>query len=280
MKVTKRQTDNRDSSLWPMTDASQVKRAGDAVGVEVKPLEELYLKYQRPLRVHLLGKFRSFPLILNHAEDLLQDFALDKILAKGWLPSWVQRRGRFRDFLRTSLTNFVWDWWKKQPAYKTWVQNKHQQEYGTTHDEKSTAKNRFVDFPPDLPAPEPDTEQFNLSWAQTVIAETLDRLEQACRDRNRPQPGDSHIWEVFRLRTLDPIFKDTEPTPYEELVKTLGLRSPTEGTNMLLSAKRKFRRHLEDVISEYSGRDQPAKSELQVLRDFVESLAKKKAKNQ
>ncbi len=253
-----------------MTNVSAVKAAGAAAGREVVPVEELYLKYQEPLRVHLRGKFRSFPLILNHSEDLLQDFAKDKILAEGWLRRWDQRKGRFRDFLRTSLNNFVWDWWRRQPEY----QGRKERE-----NEQSATQGRSVGLSPDMPPSEPDPEQFNFSWAQTVIAETLDRVEQTCKDPNRRQPESRHVWEIFRLRTLDPIFQDTEPTPYEELVKTFGLRSPSEGTNMLLSAKRMFKRLLEDVISEYSGSDRATKSELRVLIEFVETLAKRNVKN-
>ena len=48
---------------------------------------------------------------------------------------------------------------------------------------------------------------------------------------------------------------------------------------MLLSAKRMFKRHLEDVISEYSGSDNAAKSELEALTQFIERLAKTEQKN-
>jgi DNA-directed RNA polymerase specialized sigma24 family protein len=243
-------------------------------------VEELYLKYQGPLRVHFLGKFGSFPSILKNADDLLQDFVLKKILRDGWLRRWHPGKGRFRDFLRTSLNNFVWDWWKKQPEYRTWAAQKHQPEHRTTQDEESgVVDHSVVDLPPDLPPPDPDSDPFDLRWAQMVIAEALDRLERACNHPGRPQPHTSHIWEVFRLRTLDPLFKSAQPAPYHELIKTFGLRSPTEGTNMLLSAKRMFKRHLEEVISEYSGSDNAAKSELEVLTQFVERLAKKERQN-
>src|SRR6266487_6381512 len=112
--MTKPSTENLNSSLWPRTIWPEVRDAAEAVGKETRPLEELYRRYQIPLRVHLHCTFREFPLVLKNSEDLLQAFALKKILAAGWLARADPRKGRFRDFLRTSLSNFVWDWLKKQ----------------------------------------------------------------------------------------------------------------------------------------------------------------------
>ena len=109
------------TSLWPLTAWNEVQAAGHAAGKEPTPLDELYRKYQTPLRVHLRQRFRTFPLILENAEDLLQDFATAKILKEGWLEKSDPRKGRFRDFLRASLDNLVWSWWKKQPEYKAWL---------------------------------------------------------------------------------------------------------------------------------------------------------------
>lgn len=264
-----------DTSLWPMTDRSRVQAAGDAVGKETKPLDELYTKYKGPLYVHLVGKFRSFPPVLKNADDLLQDFALKKILGQGWLLKWHPSEGRFRDFLRRSLNNFVLDWWRRQPEYQDW--KSRQKNPRRLNDETSgLAEMLLVELPSNLPAPTPEAENFNLSWAQTVLAQALDRLEQACKDSSRDQPRTSYIWEVFRLRTLDPIFTGSKPASYDELVKRFELRSPTEGSNMLLSAKRMFKRHIEDVISEYAGSDKAAQSELEELAQFVERIAKKR----
>ena len=90
-------------------------------------------------------------------------------------------------------------------------------------------------------------------WARTVLAETVRRMEADCRNPAGDQPRRSYIWEMFRIRLLAPIFDDVAPVPYEQLIERFGLRSPTDASNMLLSAKRIFKMHLNNVIKEYAG---------------------------
>src|SRR5208337_430887 len=68
------------------------------------PLDRLVRLYWQPLKIFLLT---AFPSLKNQADTLLQDFAEDKLLQEGWLRKADQNRGRFRDFLKTSLRNFV-----------------------------------------------------------------------------------------------------------------------------------------------------------------------------
>jgi hypothetical protein len=257
-----------ETSLWPLTAWQEVRAAGRAAGKAVTPVDELFCKYQRPLRVHLLRRFRTFPVILNHADDLLQEFAAAKILKEGWLNKSDPRRGRFRDFLRKSLENLVWSWWKQQPEYKTWRQHL---QAGQSEDgpDSEIPDLRPVALLESQPAPEPEADEFNLAWAQTILTETLQRMEQdCCKDCGKEQPKRRQIWEVFRVRMLEPIFNDVEALPYCDLVERFGLKSPTEASNMLLTAKRMFQRHLKCVIAEYES-EGGAVTELQELKQAL-----------
>jgi hypothetical protein len=110
---------------------------------------------------------------------------------------------------------------------------------------------------------------------KAILKEALERLERDCKDSNRDQPRSSYIWEIFRVRILDPIFEGIKPAPYGDLVRRFDLRSPTEGTNMLLSAKLKFKRHLKDVMSEEPVGG-PVESELREFTEFIDNLANQK----
>src|SRR5580692_11949162 len=88
-------------SIFPRTDWADL---GKAAAAEPAPLERLVKLYWQPLKIYLLA---TFPGLQSQAEVLLQDFAEDKILQEGWLRKADQNRGRFRDFLKTSLRNFV-----------------------------------------------------------------------------------------------------------------------------------------------------------------------------
>jgi hypothetical protein len=257
-----------ETSLWPLTAWQEIQAAGRAAGRETSPIDELFRKYRTPLRVHLLRRFRSFPVILSNVDDLLQEFAAAKILKEGWLQKSDPRKGRFRDFLRKSLENLVWSWWKQQPEYKAWL--KHKGDVDSPDGPESETQD--LQSLPEPAVPE-ETADFNLAWVQSILTETLERMENDCKDGGKERGKREYIWEVFRLRILEPIFDDTEPIPYEQLVERFDLRSPTEASNMLLTAKRMFHRHLNAVIAEYEA-EGGAEIELDELKRIVARLSK------
>ena len=79
---------------------------------------------------------------------------------------------------------------------------------------------------------------------------------------------------MFRIRLLEPVFNNAPQVPYEQLVERFGLKSPLDASNTLLSAKRIFKVHLDEVIHEYAGRDAATALEIQALKDFLGRLSK------
>jgi hypothetical protein len=241
-------SETTSASIFPQTDWAEL---GKAAGDEAH-LDQLIRLYWQPLKIFLLA---AFPGLHNQAETLLQDFAQDRMLKEGWLLRADQNRGRFRDFLKSSLRNFVLDYLSR-----------------------SEVKNPPV--PLDELEQEPaqieqQAEAFDLAWARTVLAETLRRMQIDCRDPAAEQPRRSYIWEMFQLRLLDPVFNDAEPPPYEQLIERFQLKSPTDASNTLLSAKRIFKTHLNQVIREYAGQDAATVAEIKALEDFLARLAQK-----
>ena len=236
------------ASIFPQTDwAGLGKAAGDEAH-----LDQLIRLYWQPLKIFLLA---AFPGLHNQAETLLQDFAQDRMLKEGWLLRADQNRGRFRDFLKSSLRNFVLDYLSRSEVKNPPVPlDELEQEPAQT---------------------EQQAEAFDLAWARTVLAETLRRMEIDCRDPAAEQPRRSHIWEMFQLRLLDPVFNDAEPPPYEQLIERFQLKSPTDASNTLLSAKRIFKTHLNQVIQDYAGQDAATLVEIKALEDFLARLAQK-----
>ncbi len=237
------------TSLFPRTDWAELGRAAVA---ETESLDRLIRRYWQPLRIFLLA---TFPGLKDQADLLLQDFAEDKMLQEGWLRRADQNRGRFRDFLKTSLRHFVLD-----------------------RLNRAEVKNPPVsldDLVLELPQPDAPSEAFDLAWARAVLAETLQRMEQDCRRPGDDQPRRGYIWELFRLRLLEPIFNDAEVPAYDELITRFDLKSPTDASNTLLSAKRIFKAHLGRVIKEYAGQDAAAAAEIQSLEAFLVRLAQR-----
>jgi len=237
------------SSIFPRTDWTELGRTGEA---DEARLDRLIRTYWAPLRIFLVA---TFPSLQEQADLLLQDFAEDKILKKGWLQRADRSRGKFRDFLKTSLRNFVLDRLNR-------AEFKH----------APVSLDELAQEPAAAQAP---SEAFDLTWARTVLAQTLQRMEADCKDPSADQPRRSYIWEMFRLRLLEPVLEETAPAPYEELIGRFGLRSPSDASNLLLSAKRIFKIHLGRVIREYAEADAATAAEIQALEEFLARLAKR-----
>jgi len=237
------------SSIFPRTDWSEL---GKAAAADPAPLDRLIRLYWQPLRIHLVA---AFPALKDQADLLLQDFAEDKMLQEGWLQKADQSRGRFRDFLKTSLRNFVLDRLNRAEVKKPPIS--------------------LEELEQEPPEPQAAEEEFNLVWARVVLAETLRRMEADCKNPDADQPRRSYIWEMFRIRLLDPILEETPQAPYDQLIDRFGLKSPTEASNLLLSGKRIFKAHLAKVIKEYAGQDAATAAEIKALEDFLDRLSKR-----
>jgi DNA-directed RNA polymerase specialized sigma24 family protein len=237
------------SSIFPRTDWAELGQTAEA---DEARLDRLIRLYWTPLRIFLVA---TFPSLKDQADVLLQEFAEDKILKGGWLRRADRNRGKFRDFLKTSLRHFVLDRLNR-------AETRH-------------APVSLDELEQEFPAPAGPSEEFDLTWIRAVLAETLRRMEADCRDPAAEQPRRGDIWEMFRIRLIDPLLNDAPQTPYEQLIDRFKLKSPTDASNMLLSAKRIFKMHLAKVIKEYAEQDAATAAEIQALEDFVSHLAKR-----
>jgi DNA-directed RNA polymerase specialized sigma24 family protein len=235
-------------SIFPRTDWAELTKAADA---EQAPLDRLIRIYWQPLKIFLVA---TFPGLSGQADELLQDFAGDKMLREGWLKKADQTRGRFRDFLKISLRNFILD-----------------------HLSRAEVKNPPIpldELEQEISETPATAEEFDLAWTRAVLSETLRRMEADCQKPGKDQPRRSCIWEMFRIRLLEPLFHDAPQMPYDQLVQRFGLKSPLDASNTLLSGKRIFKAHLDEVIRDYAGKDAATDLEVEALKDFLGKLSK------
>jgi hypothetical protein len=242
-------SEQQASSIFPPTDWAALGRAAE--GDEAR-LDRLIRQYWGPLKIFLVS---TFPGLRDDADVVLQEFAEDKILRDGWLKRADQSRGQFRHFLKTSLRNFALDRLNRAEVKHPPVS--------------------LEELEGELPGAEGPSEEFDLTWVRTVLAETLKRMETDCRNPAADQPRRANTWEMFRIRLLGPIFDDATPVPYEQLIERFGLRSPMDASNMLLSAKRIFKMHLTSVIKEYAEQDSATAAEVSALEEFLSRMARR-----
>lgn len=233
-----------DRSPFTTTPWSLVANAANPItGREA--LAQLLDRYMPALRVHLdhhLGHRSS------EIEDLLNAFVADKVIADNLCIHANRSKGRFRNFLLTSLDNYVASHFRRANA------KKRRAEAPNVHiDQMTSADNQQA----------PPSEMFDVVWARQVIADALERTESLYRATGRP-----HVFALFDARVLRPMLADETAPGLDELTSELGFESAQQASNALVGAKRNFSRMLRDVVREYAP-NEDVDDELRDLRAIL-----------
>lgn len=218
------------TSPFPTTHWSVVMLAGNAVNPEIRrlALESILRQYLPALQafVHLQYQFTS-----HDADDLVQGFVTDILVQRSLLARADRRRGRFRALLSTALGRYIASQHRRRLADKR-------------APERAVSLNELLE--------EPDHDEtapvaFDQAWAREVIAQTLEHMEHECR-----ASGHTLRWTIFEARVVGPILHQAPPPSYEQLIRELGVASPSQASNALATAKRMFERLLREFVARYT----------------------------
>jgi hypothetical protein len=229
------------------------------IWVDVIDRKKVIHKYWSALKIYLVCWLTRFPDYRGEADDLLQDFIMKKILQPGWLENADPGRGRFRDFLKSSLRNFVLGEIRNREA------------------EKRGGKACSVpldDLEQEPAGPEPVSDSFDIAWLRMLLSEALKQMERSCQASENV-----HIWKIFQMRVIQPVLEGSEPISYENVVAQFGFKSPSQATNALATGKRMFARHLRAVVAQYETGDQAIRAELESLKSFLHALIPKQVQD-
>ena len=224
---------------------------------EVTVKEEVINRYYPVLRSYVEFLLKPFPQHQHDAEDFLHGFVQDKILKDGWLAT--PKKGRFRSFLKNSLTNYIRDELRRQRCLK----------HGGG--QKPLPLDDIIET---VAASESGKDLFEAKWVQKVISSACDCMRVDCE-----RSGRQHIWEVFRVRTLLPVFEGATPMNYDELVTKFKFESPAQATNALATAKRAFIRHLRSIVEEYESGPKDILAEIDVIQAYMKKFPAKGKKS-
>ncbi len=232
----------------PPTRWSVVARAANRErDAGLADLGRIVAAYRPVLVRHLVVRMR---LPTDRAEDLVQAFLAEKLVGQNVVRHAVPEKGRFRSFLLKVFSNFVIGRLRSQQALKRLPES----ESAVTLDDL-----------PELPSGDASlAESFETLWARQVVNRTVERMRDECRSKGRPT-----LWAVFESRVLAPLLDQGEPLPYEELVARFGLRSPSEASNLLITAKRMFARALHEVVRETVATDRDVEPEIRELKRIL-----------
>ena len=230
---------------FPTTHWSQVALAADLdPRVKREALGCLLREYLPAFEAHLRHVLRQ---PADRADDLLQGFVCDQVVAADLLADADRGRGRFRTFLLTALDRYVARVWRTETA------GKRAPAGGIASvDDCSNLKSAAL----------PASDAFDLAWARQVVTRALEQMRVECQQSGREQ-----LWELFRCRTVAPLFDGTAAPRYQELVRRFGFESPSQASNALVTAKRMFARVLRSIVGEYSSGREEIERELTDLLD-------------
>lgn len=211
----------------PTTHWSLLRRAGSPDRVLAsRALEELLTRYLPALRSHLERGKRLDP---HQVDDLLQAFIASKFLEKNLANEADPGRGRFRNLVLTALDRFVISEHRHMSSAK-----------------RGAAPDQIAAEEYAAPTASPARE-FDAAWAREVISAALVQMKSDCQ-----RSGRDDVWIVFEARLVRPLFENTAPPDYAELVARFAIPSPSAASNLLVTGKRNFARCLRNVISEYA----------------------------
>jgi DNA-directed RNA polymerase specialized sigma24 family protein len=234
-------------AVFPSTHWSIVAAAAaDDTPGSTLALGELLRRYRSPLVTHIRFRFGAPQ---DDAEDFVHSFIEQKVLRRHLLGQARQGRGKFRAFLLEVLDNFVRDQFRRQ---------NRQKRKGETVPLDGLSEQESAQLRTEA------TARFDRHWARTVIEEAVERMRRECACKNR-----ANLWEVFEARLLRPLFEGVKPPRYDDLVRQFGFRSPAEAANLLITAKRMFRRNLISVVGEYVEGTEDVEAELRELQAIV-----------
>lgn len=240
----------RDSSAFPLTQWSLIGRAGgDASPAQREALGILLNRYLPALRAHLVLQRRIAP---ERAEDLIQSFVARKVLEQRIIERSDRQRGKFRTFLLRALNHYVIDQYREDSAAQR-----------CPADGPPISIDDQFDAADDEPQP---SSVFDREWARQVLAEAAKRTREECDESKR-----ADIWGVFEGRVLRPCLDDQPPAPYEQLQRQFRFASPAQASNVLMTAKRMFARHLRAVVGEYADDEGQVEEELADLHRALQT---------
>jgi len=219
---------------FPETRLTLLHRLAFGADAErVQAAEEFWLNYREPLLVHLICRFHmSRPA----AEDALHDFYQRKFAPQGrpcLLAHFEEQRGsRFRNFLMKSLERFVLDQFRRLHGPR------HAPDVAVALKPDAQGRGGSVAATP--------SQIFDYAWAAGLLARAVELMQHRAMESGSPV-----LWDVFRLRFLDPAVSGARPITFKDCAILLGLGGTTAAFRTCEQARTLFRECLFALLAEY-----------------------------
>lgn len=214
-------------------------------------LDYLVEIYWKPVYLFVRSKGKTH----EQAKDLTQEF-FALFLEKNFLKKVDREKGRFRTFLLTALTRFLYNEHARGEALKRGGALKPLQSLDSLKDEE-------VGTGYEPSKGETPEDAFNRHWAQALLERVFKSLEAACKEEGKTQ-----YYDVLREQFFGAEAEGRRPS-YKDIAERLKL-SEIDVTNYLHRAKNIYRDLLRKEIRSYVSCEEEVEEE---IRDLWRSLS-------
>jgi len=212
--------------------------------VRTKLLGTLLARYWSPVYGYIRKKGYNRDL----AKDITQDFFHEIVLGRDLFGKASQDKGRLRNFLLVAVERYLVSFERKRSA------------------QKRRPAQAIVSLE-QLDGPEPHSEEnpeqaFSRTWAAELLDRSLVEFRELCHGL-----GDPVVWSIFNDILLEPLFNNVDRPSFKEICHRYQLDSESKASNLLTTAKRRFRAIMRRNLGESVGTDSEIDRE---LRDLIE----------
>ncbi len=236
-----------NQAVFPTTDWGLLKNLhGNDPELRSAGLNILAGRYWRPVYCFLRRSGHDD----TEAKDLTQAFFTEWIERDGFAKA-DPDKGRFRSFMLTSLKRFVSN---ERRAENT----QRRKPVAGLVSLEALMENETHPFEPQDDGLTPD-KIFDRQWAVGLVMRVISRFETECRNTDKAAHCD-----IFLQRIIAPILHGAREQPLADLGAKYGITEKQAG-NCLLTAKRVYRRMMEDEIRLYAKTEEDVDDEIREL---------------
>jgi RNA polymerase sigma factor (sigma-70 family) len=224
-----------DGGSFPATRHSVIRAlaAADAAARQ-RAFDTVAATYWKPVYKYIRLKWNAER---EDAEDLTQEFFADA-LQKGWLERYDASRSRFRTYLRTCVDGSVANRRKAARCLKRGGK------YALVSMDFAAAESELLET---VPAPDANLDElFRQEWIRSLFELAIDRLRTECAANDKAR----HFTLFVRYDVQAP--SEEVRLTYADLAREFELPE-TQVTNYLAFARRRFRWHVLQALTELTG---------------------------
>lgn len=189
----------------------------------------------------------------EEAKDLTQAFLHEIVLNRDLVGRADPARGRFRAFLLHALKQYVAKQDTRERACKRIPK------------EKLVPLDKIAEpVLPDSVAQAPADESYHYAWLSALLERVLAQVRAECQEG-----GEESHWALFEKRVVRPLLDGVPAPTLADLCVSHGITNAKQASNMIITAKRRFRSALLRAVRETVLSQGEASAELEELLQFL-----------